>query len=755
MTQSTLITGFPRIGEKRELKYALENYWAGKISQEKLIEVSNQVKEKQWKLQQEKGMDLISCNDFSLYDRMLDTAVMLNAIPERFRSIENDLTRYFAMARGTSSAVALEMTKWFNTNYHYIVPELRDSMDFKLNASKIIQEYKQAQSQGIRNPKINIIGPLTFLELSKSDGNKNAYNYYDEILSVYEKLMRKLSKLDNIVYLQIEEPIFVENPAEEQLQILEETYQRLSHGNNNLNIIFTTYFEHAREATKIIANTDVWGIALDFVHGEKNLESLKYFDGQKLIAGVVDGRNIWINDIEKTQTLLDDISKIIDSEQIIISTSCSLQYVPYTLDNEPDSEIKKWLSFAHSKVDEVALIDKMFREKKLTEEDKQLKSNLEQAIEERGTSDFININGLQEQIENISKQERDSKFEDRNKIQKEKFQLPPLPSTTIGSFPQTEELRQLRRDLKSDKISREEYEEGIKNYIDETIEFQEKIGLDVLVHGEPERNDMVEYFGEKLEGFHFTQNGWVQSYGSRCVKPPIIYGDVSRPEPMTVKWISYAQNQTEKIVKGMLTGPVTILKWSFVREDKSRREVSRQIAAALRDEIKDLQEKGIKSIQVDEAAFKEGYPLREENISDYEDWAVRNFKLAVSPAKKETQIHTHMCYSDFGNIIDTIEAMDADVITIETARSGNSILNVFKETGYKNEIGPGVYDIHSPRVPSVEEFEAQIRSRMEVLPVEQLWVNPDCGLKTRKWKEVKPALTNMVEAVQKIRESLE
>ena len=751
MSARTLVTGFPRIGENRELKRAVEDYWDGKISSRELHKKSGQLRKNQWLLQKNKGIDLISCNDFSLYDNMLDTAIMLGAIPERFKSIKNKTNGYFTMARGDSSTVAMEMTKWFNTNYHYIVPELDNKMNYNLDTSKIISEYKQAKGIGIRNPKINIIGPLTFLALSKTEKGVKPYDFYGDIIAVYTELFHELKNLDDVVYIQMEEPIFVADPTDNQLELLNTAYLQLAAVSENLRIIFTTYFEHSIEATEVLADIPIWGIALDFVYGKKNIEALEYVNGKKLIAGIVNGRNVWHNNFDETLELLEKISQSIDRDDIIISTSCSLLHVPYNLDNEPDSEVNQWLSFAYTKLDEIRIISNIFHAKNLTPEDRKLKAKIDAANREKKTSEMILNRKIVERIADMKDTERKGEFSERIEIQKDKLKLPLLPTTTIGSFPQTKELRNLRRKYNHNEITREKYVEEIKKYIDYTISFQEQIDLDVLVHGEPERNDMVEYFGELMGGFHFTENGWVQSYGSRCVKPPIIFGDVSRPFPMTVDWISYAQEQTDKIVKGMLTGPVTILKWSFVREDKSNQEVSRQIAVALRDEIKDLQAAGINVIQVDEPAFKEGYPLRTKNVPEYEKWAVANFKLAVSMAKKETQIHTHMCYSNFNDIIHTIEAMDADVITMETARSGNDILNIFKKTGYKNEIGPGVYDIHSPRIPSEEEFEAQIRARMDVLPKEQLWVNPDCGLKTRKWDEVKPALENMVKAVKRIR----
>jgi len=753
MKMKTLITGFPRIGENRELKSALESFWSGKTTEAELNITASELKRKQWKLQQDKGIDLISCNDFSLYDNMLDTIVMLNAIPERFRKISDDTARYFAMARGTGDAPAMEMTKWFNTNYHYIVPELDSSIDFSLNASKILSDYKGATGTGI-TPKINVIGPLTFMALSKRTDGGNCFDYFQQVLSVYRHLIQEISMLNSTVFLQMDEPVLVKDPSQEILLLLESAYGTLPEVRENVKIIVTTYFEHSCEATELLSETDVWGIGLDFVHAPENMKALKKIKKQKVIAGVVDGRNIWINDIKRSVALLNTISGTIPADNIIVSTSCSLLHVPYSVKNEKESAVKNWLSFASEKCDEVSLISKIFRHEHLSDDDQRAFELNERHNTERGTSTALHNNVVREKVKSMTGRVRPEKFSERIKRQKDILNLPALPSTTIGSFPQTPELRRLRLDFKKERITRKEYEDGIKSYIDDCISFQEETGLDVLVHGEPERNDMVEYFGEMLNGFMFTSNGWVQSYGSRCVKPPVIFGEIERPEPMTLHWIKYAQSRTAKIMKGMLTGPVTILNWSFVRDDIPRSEVSAQIAVALNDEISDLQAAGIKIIQVDEAAFKEGYPLRKSNIPGYEKWAVDNFRLAVSSAEPETQIHTHMCYSEFNDIIDTIEAMDADVITIETARSGNELLEVFRKKGYSKEIGPGVYDIHSPRVPSVDEFKKQIEALMKVIPSGRLWINPDCGLKTRRWEEVKPALANMAKAVKQVRTEL-
>ena len=758
MSKNNYIVGFPRIGEQRELKKVLESFWAKKSPFSEVEEVAHQLKVRHWNYQKDAKIEYISSNDFSLYDNMLDTAIMLNAIPKRFLGLEHE-NLYFSMARGNKESVAMEMTKWFNTNYHYIVPELTLQDEYKLNSSKIINEYKEAKALGIKT-KINIIGAITFLGLSKRVDKGDTYELIDKITPIYEALLEEISKLDDEIVVQIDEPIFAKDNEAKVLSLIKPLYDRLANVSSNIKIVVTTYFEHSNEATKVLVNTPIWGIGLDFLYGDENFKSLDLIadSKKKLIAGVVDGRNIWKNDVVKTTQLLENISQVVPKENIIISSSCSLLHTPFSLKYEEnmDADIKNWLSYAVEKLDEVSLVSEIFFEgvENLEKSDKvALEANIK-ANESRKTSPLIHNKEVQERVKNITKLERDGKYEDRIKTQKEILQYEDLVTTTIGSFPQTPEIRKARREFKKGEISVEKYEKQMKDYIDDCIAFQEECGIEVLVHGEPERNDMVEYFGEQLQGYGFSQNGWVQSYGSRCVKPPFIYGDISREKPMTIKWLTYAQSKTDRIMKGMLTGPVTILNWSFVRDDKPRDEVSKQIAVALSDEIDDLQKEGIKIIQVDEAAFKEGYPLRYEKIKIYEKWALRDFKISVSSAKIETQIHTHMCYSEFNDIIETIEAMDADVISIETARSGNELLKIFKKVGYKQEVGPGVYDIHSPRIPSVDEIVKQIKLLLEVLPKNQLWINPDCGLKTRKWEEVKPSLKNMVEAVNIVRNSL-
>ncbi|WP_028895317.1 5-methyltetrahydropteroyltriglutamate--homocysteine S-methyltransferase [Syntrophorhabdus aromaticivorans] len=753
----TYVVGFPRIGERRELKKVLEKFWSRKITFDSVIKITRILRKKHWFYQKEAGIDFISSNDFSLYDSMLDTAIMLGAIPERFERIRDGHERYFAMARGAQGTEAMEMTKWFNTNYHYIVPELSKDMGFSLNPKKLINEYREARELRIKT-KINVIGPITFLTLSKRvDGDDDTLSLLPQILPHYVSLLNQLARLDDEIVIQFDEPSLVRDPDPRTLDLFRSSYEALNRVDSNLKLVVMTYFDHAKEAVKALKGIPVYGVGLDFVHGRENLDALTDTEGKKVIAGLVDGRNVWRNDYEKTLALLGTIENHVDSQDIILSTSCSLLHTPYSLEHEEmmEQEIRSWMSFSREKLRELTDISTIFYEGGFGVASNGAFEQNRKIIQERYSSSRVLNKAVRRRVRSIGSKKREGTFPARNEVQKQLFALPLLPTTTIGSFPQTEEIRRLRQDYKNGTISDKEYGEGIRRYIDLCLEFQQTIGLDVLVHGEPERNDMVEYFAEKLSGFLLTQNGWVQSYGSRCVKPPVIYGDTARPKPMTVDIISYAQSKTTRFVKGILTGPVTILNWSFVRDDLERASVCEQIAVAIRDEIEDLQNAGIRMIQVDEAAFKEGYPLRKSRALEYEKWAVRCFQLAVSTAAPETQIHTHMCYSDFNDIIHTIEKMDADVIAIETARSGNRLLKVFVERGYKNEIGPGIYDIHSPRVPSVKELEEKIRQRIKALPpVSRLWINPDCGLKTRDWDEVKQSLKNMAAAAKKIRREL-
>ena len=758
------IIGFPRIGQNRELKKALESFWAGKCSQSELESVAKDLRAKHWEAQ--KHLDFVCVNDFSYYDNVLDLAYALGAKPARFRELSG-LEGYFAMARGHTKGVACEMTKWFNTNYHYVVPELSENDSYVANVDSIRAQYNEAKALGFK-PKISLIGLFTLFGLSKIvSGEPQAI--FSKLKSAYLDLIDEIAKLDSEVVVEFSEPIFVrgfggENAVFKELACVYErdviTCIYDSIAKKGIKAIVTTFFEHSNELTEILLNTGIYGIGLDFLAGSKNTKALELIakSDKVLFAGLIDGRNIWVADLDSKLKTLESIAAIVPKNRIVLSTSCSLLHVPFGKDDESkiDSQILSWISFAKEKLEELRVLEDLFQNgvsgasgasKEFLESNKAINAA-------RRTSEKTNNKAVRERVSANTLKVRDVAFKERIKIQRRELGYPDLATTTIGSFPQTPELRALRLGFKKGEITKESYENGIKEYIKDCVAFQEEIGLDILVHGEPERNDMVEYFGEQLEGFVFSQNGWVQSYGSRCVKPPIIFGDVARPRAMTLEWIQYAQSLTSKVMKGMLTGPVTILNWSFVRDDLSRAQVCEQIALAIADEIDDLQNGGVRIIQVDEAAFKEGYPLRAENIKEYEQWALECFKISTAVARANTQIHTHMCYSEFNDIIKTIEAMDADVISIETARSGNELLKVFKQVGYTHEVGPGVYDIHSPRIPSVEEIITQIRALLEVLPKEQLWINPDCGLKTRKWEEVKPSLKNMVEAVKAVRGEL-
>lgn len=737
------VLGFPRIGEKRELKIALESYWKGEISLEKLHDVAAYLRLKHWSLQREAGIKNVAVNDFSFYDNTLDLMIMLGAQPERFRDIADTTKRYFAMARGDETHTAMEMTKWFNTNYHTIVPELHEAFSFgKIDPTILLNELNEAKNSGF-SPAVQLIGPITFLGLSRCSHNV-VMALFDALIAQYSLLINEITAVDNTAKIIIHEPYLSIGTSAQTLSLLKIAYDKLGVLSPNLSV--ATYFEHSNEATAVLVNTPIAGLVLDFVHGAKNEQSLELLgkSNKHVTIGIVDGRNVWKNDIKKSLETLERIGQFIPKNRLSIGASCSLLHVPYSIKNEEklSQNILNLLAFAHEKLDELSLLARAFFSNETIEFPTHPKAVVDEKVQDR-------LNGLKPKDF-----KRPYPFEVRQMSANDTFDLPPLPTTTIGSFPQTAEVRTLRQQFKKGLIEEKIYNAEMEKLIASCVAFQEDIDLDVLVHGEFERNDMVEYFGEQLKGFAFSQNGWVQSYGSRCVKPPLLYGDVSRPHPMTVGWSVYAKSLTKRPMKGMLTGPVTILNWSFVRDDQPRSITATQIALAIRDEVDDLQRAGIAMIQVDEAAFKEGYPLRLENRPLYEKWALDSFLLSTAVASKETQIHTHMCYSEFTDIIKTIEAMDADVISIETSRSGNRLLRIFKETGYAQEVGPGVYDIHSPRIPSVREMEQQIHALLEVLPAKQLWINPDCGLKTREWNETKGALKNMVAATKAVRATL-
>ncbi len=748
--------GFPRIGIKRELKKTIENYWKGELSREELFLAAKDLRKRHWQLQKQNGIDLVPVGDFSLYDQILDMTATLGAVPERFVFEGNtvDIKTYFDMARGKGDAAAMEMTKWFDTNYHYIVPEFEPNQTFKLSSEKIFEEVKEAIDEGYQAKPV-LPGPLTYIFLGKeTEAVSDRFNYLDSILKVYEEILSRLSS--PCEWIQLDEPILVLDLDSEVKEYFKETYERLTKAAGQMKILLATYFGSLGSNEELALSLPVSGLHLDLVRAPEQLDSvLKNIDSDKTLSlGVVNGRNIWKTNFDKAVGMVRKASKAIGEKKVMVAPSCSLLHVPVDLDEEtalPD-EIKNWMAFAKQKCNELHIIRDAAIGKDVSNE---LKRNKE-ALQSRKESPLATNKSVQEKLQNISKEmlTRKSTFDSRIKKQNENLDLPLLPTTTIGSFPQTKEIRQLRSKFKKSEISEENYKNSIKGFIKEVIDKQEELNLDVFVHGEPERNDMVEYFGEQLKGYCFSKNGWVQSYGTRCVKPPILFGDVIRPEPMTVDWITYAQSLTDKPMKGMLTGPVTILCWSFVRDDQPRSVTCKQIALALREEVKDLEEAGIGVIQVDEPAIREGLPLRKKDWENYLQWAIDCFRLSVSGVKDETQIHTHMCYSEFNDIIEWIAKMDADVISIEASRSKMELLKAFKDFHYPNEIGPGVYDIHSPRIPSKEEMKNLIKKAIEVIPLEKLWVNPDCGLKTRNWEETIPSLRNMVEAAKELREEI-
>jgi len=748
--------GFPRIGIKRELKKTIENYWKGELSREELFLAAKDLRKRHWQLQKQNGIDLVPVGDFSLYDQILDMTATLGAVPERFVFEGNtvDIKTYFDMARGKGDAAAMEMTKWFDTNYHYIVPEFEPNQTFKLSSEKIFEEVKEAIDEGYQAKPV-LPGPLTYIFLGKeTEAVSDRFNYLDSILKVYEEILSRLSS--PCEWIQLDEPILVLDLDSEVKEYFKETYERLTKAAGQMKILLATYFGSLGSNEELALSLPVSGLHLDLVRAPEQLDSvLKNIDSDKTLSlGVVNGRNIWKTNFDKAVGMVRKASKAIGEKKVMVAPSCSLLHVPVDLDEEtalPD-EIKNWMAFAKQKCNELHIIRDAAIGKDVSNE---LKRNKE-ALQSRKESPLATNKSVQEKLQNISKEmlTRKSTFDSRIKKQNENLDLPLLPTTTIGSFPQTKEIRQLRSKFKKSEISEENYKNSIKGFIKEVIDKQEELDLDVFVHGEPERNDMVEYFGEQLKGYCFSKNGWVQSYGTRCVKPPILFGDVIRPEPMTVDWITYAQSLTDKPMKGMLTGPVTILCWSFVRDDQPRSVTCKQIALALREEVKDLEEAGIGVIQVDEPAIREGLPLRKKDWENYLQWAIDCFRLSVSGVKDETQIHTHMCYSEFNDIIEWIAKMDADVISIEASRSKMELLKAFKDFHYPNEIGPGVYDIHSPRIPSKEEMKNLIKKAIEVIPLEKLWVNPDCGLKTRNWEETIPSLRNMVEAAKELREEI-
>lgn len=760
--------GYPRIGSQRELKRACENFWEGKIDEKQLLEVGQQQRFINWQTQIDAGIDLIPCNDFSFYDQVLDLIVTFGVIPERFKTLNEKLSPtelYFALSRGYQNGemdvTAMEMTKWFDTNYHYIVPEFETSQIFKLQHDGIIKSYREAKAYGVKNPKPVIVGPLSFLKLGKSKGSHfEIKTLISNLLPVYIELIGKLSN-EGVQYIQIDEPFLCTSLSLQEESMYRYVLTELFNSFPDVHFILATYFDSITHNELIIEQLPKCTLHVDLARCPEQLDEILTFipDNVNLSLGIVDGRNIWKNDFEKSLKIINKAIEKLGEKRLMLAPSCSLLHVPYDLDLETNektlpAKVKQWMAFARQKLAETMTLSRLASKNPYDfgNDLSALLKNTED-ISTRSNSKLVHNSLVQLRLKEVTEKdlEREKPYPIRHELQQQLLNLPLFPTTTIGSFPQTTKVRGLRAKLKKGQITPVEYDHQIEDAIKDAIHWQEEIGLDVLVHGEFERNDMVEYFGEQLKGFAFTQNGWVQSYGSRCVKPPVIYGDVSRPVPMTVKWTVLAQSLTTKPMKGMLTGPVTILQWSFVRDDQPRSETAMQIALAIRDEVQDLERAGINIIQVDEPAIREGLPLRKTDWQEYLDWAVRAFKLSVTGAQPRTQIHTHMCYSEFNDIIKAIAAMDADVITIETSRSQMELLDAFAHFKYPNDIGPGVYDIHSPRVPSVDEIVNLLEKAINVIPYKQIWVNPDCGLKTRGWDETRKALDNMVEAANKMR----
>lgn len=766
--------GYPRIGEGRELKRATESFWKGTISEAELAKAGAELRRTNWLKQKEAGIDLIPVNDFSFYDQMLDMTCLVGNVPPRFgwKGGRTDVNTAFTIARGTQGGASLgeddkdcqtgkvstfasEMTKWFDTNYHFIVPEFRADTKFALSNTKVFDELDEAQALGIHAKPV-LIGPVTYLALGKAHDaahpDFDPFTLLDDLLGVYETILGKLDTA-GVQWIQLDEPVFSLDLNDAQRAALRTSYARLAKAKGAAKLLTTTYFGGVRDNLDAYLALPVDGLHFDFVRGADDIDAvLAKFPADKVLSvGIVEGRNIWKNNYDASLAVLQRARAAVGDERLFIAPSCSLLHAPVTLENEPklDAELKSWLAFADQKLIEVddlrQLLDGKGREEALAAN--------QTAAASRKRSQRIHDAAVKARLADVKASDftRGSDFPTRQQKQAAKLRLPEFPTTTIGSFPQTSEVRQARAQWKKGGLNDAEYDAFLKAEIAQCVAFQNEIGIDLPVHGEFERNDMVEYFGEHLEGFAFTRHGWVQSYGSRYVKPPIIFGDVSRTKPMTVYWSQYAQSLTERPVKGMLTGPVTILQWSFVRDDQPREVTTRQIALAIRDEVVDLEAAGIAAIQIDEPAFREGLPLRRNDWEHYLDWAVKAFRLSASGVRDDTQVHTHMCYSEFNDIIRFIAKMDADVITIETSRSNMELLDAFVDFQYPNEIGPGVYDIHSPRVPPEAEMVKLMSKAEAVLPRRNLWVNPDCGLKTRRWEEVRPSLIHMVAAAKKLR----
>ena len=748
--------GFPRVGSMRELKFAQESYWSGKSTKEELLKLASEIRKINWEHQ--KSLDLVAVGDFSLYDQVLDMSFTLGNIPQRARNYSGDvLDNYFRVARGRSvdpkqAISAAEMTKWFDTNYHYMVPEFEVSTTFKLDASRIIDQITEAKNLGLK-PKPVIIGPVTYLAIGKEKDNSNKLDLLPKLLDTYFELLEVLVA-QNIEWVQIDEPILVTELSDELKKAFEISYAKLN--NSKLKILLATYFGSLQDNLETISKLPIAGLHIDAVNGGAEVDAvISKMSGKVISLGVVNGRNIWKSDLN---AILDWVEPIANKlgDNLWIAPSCSLLHVPVDLSSEKklDSEISSWLAFAIEKIKEIEVITTAINSGRAKVEN-ELAQN-KQSLNSRKNSTRVHNPSVQAELAKVDASwgMRKGTYLERQVKQLPVLNLPKFPTTTIGSFPQTGDIRSARSKFKSGEITENAYQDAMRKEIIHSIKEQESLGLDVLVHGEAERNDMVEYFGEQLQGYAFSQFGWVQSYGSRCVKPPILFGDISRPKAMTVEWIKFAQSQTLKVMKGMLTGPVTILNWSFVRDDQPRSTSCAQLALAIRQEVLDLEKADIKIIQIDEAALREGLPLRKSQWKEYLDWAVGAFRIAANGVGDQTQIHTHMCYSEFNDIISSIADMDTDVITIETSRSDMELLDAFDNFKYPNEIGPGVYDIHSPNIPTQEHIVSLMQKAAKKIPAERLWVNPDCGLKTRQWSEVTPALTNMVAAAKTLRSQL-
>ncbi|WP_430331070.1 5-methyltetrahydropteroyltriglutamate--homocysteine S-methyltransferase [Rhodococcus sp. ACT016] len=742
------VLGSPRIGPRRELKKAVESYWAGNVDAAALESVGKDLRRQTWTELVDAGIDSVPVNTFSYYDQMLDTAVMLGALPERVAGIENDLDRYFAAARGTAQVTPLEMTKWFDTNYHYLVPEITSATAFTLHPAKVLGEIDEARALDVPARPV-VIGPVTFLLLSKFE-NGSPLDRLDELVPLYADLLGRLAD-KGVDWVQIDEPALVADRTSTELAAARSVYDRLAALTHRPAILVASYFGDLGPALPMLVETGVEGIAVDLVAG--SLDSVVATPGierKHIVAGVVDGRNIWRNDLDGS---LDDLETLRErTGSVAVSTSCSLLHVPYTLEGEDglDRALGSWLAFGSEKIREVATLATALRAGRDAIADELTEAGAAAAT--RAADPRLHDDAIRGRLAALTATDRERiPAADRRVVQAAELSLPQLPTTTIGSYPQTTAIRVARAALRKGEIDQAEYERRMRGEIADVVALQEKLGLDVLVHGEPERNDMVQYFAEQLDGFFATANGWVQSYGSRCVRPPILFGDVRRRTPMTVDWISYAQSLTDKPVKGMLTGPVTILAWSFVRDDQPLAESADQVALAIRDETLDLEAAGTKVIQVDEPALRELLPLRKADQAAYLDWAVGAFRLATAGIADTTSIHTHLCYSEFGEVIGAIAGLDADVTSIEAARSHMEVLDDLNAVGFDLGVGPGVYDIHSPRVPSVDEIAASLRAALKAVPSERLWVNPDCGLKTRGPVEVEASLRNLVEAAQVVR----